>query len=244
MPLRGIACTFSLLSRIQKLWKRLQKSIRNFRFWVLFTVHTALGHLGCVFSTCPLQPQGIGTYSSAKWDSQVIVQTQQMEFKEKVPILPDRDMGQAERWWMREVQRYPNISTWALSGHQADFSRQLAPEEGREKKSFILRPRIFRRQMYPRLHSSHTHLFFLPVSGLMQCKVWSGCQGTGADPAQGGMPRQLNAICTHTCPSFTLALKLNHLAVPAVHCASFHRSWPTCPSLTSKEKSPQDFYSK
>lgn len=111
MLLRRIACTFSLVPSIQKFWKRLQQSIRNFRFWILFIVHMALGHLGFLFSTCPLQPQAIGTYYSAKWDSQVIVQTQQMEFK--VPILPWGKQS-SDEW-----RKYRGTRT-CLHEHQVD----------------------------------------------------------------------------------------------------------------------------
>lgn len=107
------------------------------------------------------------------------------------------------------------------------------------EKSIIFIPRILKQT-----NSSHTALLFLPVSDLILPKVWSGCQSTRAASAQWRLPQQLKVTCVRTCPSFTLALKQNHLAVPAVHCASFHKSRPKCPSHTFKAKSPQDFYSK
>lgn len=108
------------------------------------------------------------------------------------------------------------------------------------EKSLTFMPRVPCRQMYPQMHSFHTHLL-LPVSDLTLCKVWKGCQNTRAASAQRRTPQKLNVIYVHTCPSFTLALKQNHLAVPAEHCARFHRSRPTHPSHAFKERSPKTF---
>lgn len=107
------------------------------------------------------------------------------------------------------------------------------------EKGLIFMPRIFLNKWILPTYSSYFFLFLTLL-----------CERYGEDVRAPGLflfsedSQQLNVICVHTCPSFTLALKQNHLAVLAVHFARFHRSWPKRPSHTFKRKIPQDFYSK
>lgn len=125
------------------------------------------------------------------------------------------------------------VGTRLVSLNSYDLRRPL-------EKCLIFMSKIFLNKM----NSSHIPLLFLLVSDSILWKIWRGCKSTRAVSAQWRLSQQLNVICVHTCPSVTLALKQNHLAVLAVHYARFHRSWPKRPSHTFKRKIPQDFYSK
>lgn len=119
--------------------------------------------------------------------------------------------------------------------HQAHFFQQLGPEKGWYKMVLFSCPESLMKWILP------TYLLCLwPYFD----KAMEWISEHQAVSARWRLLHQLNDICVHTCPSFTLALKQNHLAVPVVHWAAFHKSRPKRPSHTFKQKRPQDFHSK